>query len=143
AGRWSRIVRPTAAPAAGTPEEAALAEKVLDQLLRRYGILFRATVERERLPVSWYAILQAARRWEARGLARGGRFVSGFPGEQFALPAAVEALRAVRRLPAPADLSPLAPSDPFFTLAPATSGPDLAAAVLASPISPLPALAVP
>lgn len=143
AGRWSRIVRPTAAPAAGTSEEAALAERVLDQLLRRYGILFRAAIERERLPVSWYAILQAARRWEARGLARGGRFVSGFPGEQFALPAAVEALRAVRRLPAPADLPPLAPSDPFFTLAPAFSSPALAAAALTSPISPLPALAVP
>ena len=99
AGRWSVLARPTVPPERGTAEEAELAERVLEQLLRRYGVIFRGAIERERMVVSWYAVLQAARRWEARGLARGGRFVAGFSGEQFALPEAVEALRAARRLP--------------------------------------------
>ncbi len=113
AGRWSLLTRPAGLPGRGTAEEAALAERVLEQLLRRYGVIFRAAIERERMVVSWYAVLQAARRWEARGLARGGRFVAGFSGEQFALPEAVEALRAARRLPPmPAAILP-AVSDPL------------------------------
>ncbi|MGH9535546.1 MAG: DEAD/DEAH box helicase [Terriglobales bacterium] len=113
AGRWSLLSRPAMPlPARGTPEEAALAERLLEQLLRRYGVLFRAAVERERLLVGWYALLQAARRWEARGLARGGHFVRGFSGEQFALPEAVEALRAARRLPSVPRWTP-APTDPL------------------------------
>ncbi len=113
AGRWSLLTRPPGPPERGTAEEAAVAERVLEQLLRRYGVIFRAAIERERMVVSWYAVLQAARRWEARGLARGGRFVAGFSGEQFALPEAVEALRAARRLPPmPAAVRPAA-SDPL------------------------------
>ncbi len=113
AGRWSLLTRPPGPPERGTAEEAAVAERVLEQLLRRYGVIFRAAVERERMVVSWYAVLQAARRWEARGLARGGRFVAGFSGEQFALPEAVEALRAVRRLPPMQAAVQPAASDPL------------------------------
>lgn len=133
AGRWSLLVRPGASPVRGTPEEAGLAEKVLAQLLRRYGVLFRGAVERERLPVSWFALLQAARRWEARGLARGGRFVSGFAGEQFALPEAIEALRAARRLPLAAPMRPLAPGDPLAIVSGGSpeSGTEAAPAALA------------
>ncbi len=67
------------------------------QLLRRYGIVFRDLLARERSAPPWRVLLTMYRRWEARGEIRGGRFVGGFAGEQFALPEAVEALRAVRR----------------------------------------------
>ncbi len=67
------------------------------QFLRRYGIVFRDLLARERSAPPWRVLLTMYRRWEARGEIRGGRFVGGFAGEQFALPEAVEALRAVRR----------------------------------------------
>src|SRR5690606_25163510 len=67
-------------------------------LLRRYGVLLRELTAREALAPPWRYLLVALRRMEARGEVRGGRFVSGLVGEQFALPEAVEALRATRRL---------------------------------------------
>jgi len=91
AGRWSRVL--PAAPAA--PELAA--ETVAWQLLRRYGVVFRRLLERESLLAPWRDVLRVYRRLEARGEIRGGRFVGGFSGEQYALPEAVGALRAVRR----------------------------------------------
>jgi ATP-dependent Lhr-like helicase len=110
AGRWS-LFRP--APAPTPPADAtAQAEFAARALLRRSGVVFRLCVLRERLPVPWSALLRALRRLELRGEVRGGRFVAGHSGEQFALPHAVEALRATRRLdPAP----PLAvsPADPL------------------------------
>jgi ATP-dependent Lhr-like helicase len=66
-------------------------------LLRRYGVVFRELLARERRAPAWRSLLEVFRRWEARQEVRGGRFVSGFVGEQFALPEAVEALRAARR----------------------------------------------
>jgi ATP-dependent Lhr-like helicase len=75
------------------------------QLLRRYGVVLRELLERERGAPPWRALLQVYRRWEAQGEIRGGRFVAGLVGEQFALPEAVEALRAVRR--APDDIQPV------------------------------------
>ena len=69
------------------------------QLLKRYGIVFRDLLARERGAPAWRLLLERYRRWEAQGTIRGGRFVRGFTGEQFALPEAVEALRAVRRAP--------------------------------------------
>ena len=66
------------------------------QLLRRYGILFPELLSRESMAPRWRELVQVLRRMEARGEIRGGRFVSGFVGEQFALPEAVEALRAAR-----------------------------------------------
>jgi ATP-dependent Lhr-like helicase len=70
---------------------------VARQLLRRTGVVFRKTVEREKLPVTWSALSRVYRRLELRGEIRGGRFVGGFAGEQFALPEAVELLRRLRR----------------------------------------------
>ncbi len=67
------------------------------QLARRYGVVFRDLLKRETLPVTWRELLLHYRKMEWRGEMRGGRFVEGFAGEQFALPEAVEALRAVRR----------------------------------------------
>jgi len=67
------------------------------QLLRRYGVVFRDLLGRESLPLAWRDLLVQYRRMELQGEIRGGRFVSGFVGEQFALPEAVESLRALRK----------------------------------------------
>jgi len=69
------------------------------QYLRRYGVIFRDLLTRERGAPPWRRLVAIYRRWEAQGELRGGRFAAGFTGEQFALPGAVEALRAVRRAP--------------------------------------------
>jgi len=78
-------------------EEEAL-EYQARQLLLRYGVFFRELLARENCAPSWRQLLQIYRRLEARGEIRGGRFVNGFVGEQFALPEAVDRLRAQRRL---------------------------------------------
>jgi ATP-dependent Lhr-like helicase len=65
-------------------------------LLARYGVLFRDLLTRESNAPKWRELLNILRRLEARGEIRGGRFVSGFGGEQYALPEAVESLRAAR-----------------------------------------------
>ncbi|MDX2052961.1 MAG: DEAD/DEAH box helicase [Polyangiaceae bacterium] len=75
----------------------ALAEAVADQLLARYGVVFRDLIARESFSIPWRDVLWAFRRLEARGQVRGGRFVTGFVGEQYALPEAVTALRNIRR----------------------------------------------
>src|SRR5690606_19328331 len=90
-GRWSRPPEPSA-----VPDRDRLAEAVAEQLLARWGILFRDVVARESIALPWREIVWALRRLEARGLIRGGRFVTGFTGEQFALPEALETLARVR-----------------------------------------------
>jgi ATP-dependent Lhr-like helicase len=93
-GRWA-VWRP--GEAALRPEERDAI--VARQLLRRYGVVFRDLIARERALPPWRRLLDVYRRWEAQGEVRGGRFVAGVAGEQYALPGAVEALRAVRREP--------------------------------------------
>jgi ATP-dependent Lhr-like helicase len=95
AGRWSLVRRGDAS--AGSSAES-LAESVAWLLLRRYGVVYRRLLTREPawLP-AWHALLRVFRRLEAQGQVRGGRFVAGASGEQYALPEAVSALRAVRR----------------------------------------------
>jgi ATP-dependent Lhr-like helicase len=66
-------------------------------LLRRWGVVFRDLWQRESVRFPWRDVQRALRRLEDRGLVRGGRFVSGFTGEQYALPEAVEQLNAVRK----------------------------------------------
>jgi len=91
-GRWSLL------PPAGVVDDPDdLAEAVAEQLLARWGVVFRDLVAREHLAVPWREIVWAFRRLEARGLIRGGRFVTGFVGEQYALPEALDSLRRVRR----------------------------------------------
>jgi ATP-dependent Lhr-like helicase len=92
AGRWSLV---PLAPAAEDADE--LAEALAEQLLARWGVVFRDLLVREVFTVPWREVLWALRRMEARGTIRGGRFVNGFSGEQYAVPEAVEALRAVRK----------------------------------------------
>ena len=96
AGRWSLIRRPATEPQA----RAAATEHVARTLLRRYGVVFWRLLAREAewLP-PWRDLLRVYRRLEARGEIRGGRFVAGFSGEQYALPDAIGMLREVRRRP--------------------------------------------
>jgi ATP-dependent Lhr-like helicase len=93
-GRWALLVPPD--PAAPLDLDAdELAEAAAGQLLLRWGVVFRDLMVREQLAIPWRDLLFAMRRMEARGVVRGGRFVTGFSGEQFALPEAVEALRRI------------------------------------------------
>jgi ATP-dependent Lhr-like helicase len=102
-GRWNRLGagdRQEAEAEVTTPRRpapSAHAEFVARRLLRRTGVVFRRTTARERIPVPWRDIARACRTLEARGEVRGGRFVAGFDGEQYALPEAVTLLRKMRR----------------------------------------------
>src|SRR5581483_12170655 len=78
-----------AVDANASPERDAAIEMFARALLRRYGIMFRRLLERESLKVSWYELGRIYRRLESRGEIRGGYFVSGISGEQFALPEAI------------------------------------------------------
>jgi ATP-dependent Lhr-like helicase len=82
-------------------------------LLRRYGVMFRRLLARESVDVPWRELVRVYRRLAARGDIRGGRFVSGMSGEQFALPDAVERLREVRRSPATNALITISGADPL------------------------------
>ena len=96
AGRWI-LVRPLVAEADAAPDRSEAVEHVAGVLLQRYGVMFRALLGRESAVPPWQELLRVYRRLEARGEIRGGRFVAGQFGEQFALPEAVEALRAVHK----------------------------------------------
>jgi ATP-dependent Lhr-like helicase len=100
AGRWSLLnERPAHEPdriAAARQTDRAM-ESFARMLLARYGVLFRDLLTRESNAPKWRELLNILRRLEARGDVRGGRFVTGFGGEQFALPEAVDSLRAARR----------------------------------------------
>lgn len=110
AGRWSLL---PSAGAAGDADPDTRAEAVADQLLARYGIVFRDLVARETLALPWREVLWALRRLEARGVARGGRFVAGFAGEQFGLPEAVDGLRSARRAPRAGEILRVSGADPL------------------------------
>jgi ATP-dependent Lhr-like helicase len=118
AGRWSLLPRSGGFPAAteaanGTgPREAAI-EKLARVLLRRYGVVFRRLLERESFPVTWYELGRIYRRWEARGEIRGGYFVGGVSGEQFALPEAIGLLRSIRKSSSNGELITLSAADPL------------------------------
>jgi ATP-dependent helicase Lhr and Lhr-like helicase len=121
AGRWS-MVRP---PVATEPQPDD-AEAVARTLLRRYGVICWRLLEREPawLP-PWRELVRACRRLEARGEIRGGRFIAGLTGEQFALPDAVALMRQRRRQPADAAFVCIAASDPANVLGTLVPGPKL------------------
>jgi ATP-dependent Lhr-like helicase len=123
AGRWALARRP--APEAS---EGAAVEHLAHTLLRRYGVVFWRLLAREAawLP-PWRDLLRVYRRLEARGEIRGGRFVAGFAGEQFALPEAVGALREVRRKEATGAFVSLSGADPLNLVGIVTPGARLAA----------------
>ena len=82
-------------------------------LLKRYGVVLRDLLARETNLPKWRDLQIAFRRLEARGEIRGGRFVDGFLGEQFALPVAVESLRATRKLPLTGEAVVVSAADPL------------------------------
>ncbi len=115
AGRWSLFSAEI--PVSKDPlEKARRADEAIESaarmLLARYGVVFRDLVARESNIPKWGALLRMLRRLEDRGEVRGGRFVSGFGGEQFALPHAVESLRAARHREMPETLT-IAGADPM------------------------------
>ena len=116
-GRWSlwRNEDPGAADAA--------IETLARQLLQRYGVVFRELLARETRCPPWRLLLQAYRRMEARGEIRGGRFVGGFVGEQYALPDAVESMRSVRRLAPDTEPVMVSCTDPLNLVGILTPGP--------------------
>jgi ATP-dependent Lhr-like helicase len=107
AGRWSLM------PEAGAVSREAAVEQQAWSLLRRYGVVFRRLLVREANAAPWRELARVYRRLEARGEIRGGRFVSGMSGEQFALPDAVERLREIRRRPHDGKLITISGADPL------------------------------
>jgi ATP-dependent Lhr-like helicase len=130
AGRWSLLRSPSkqisASKSAYSAEDSGryntgnraseregAIEKFARVLLRRYGVVFRRLLERESLPVTWYELGRIYRRWEARGEIRGGYFVGGISGEQFALPEAIGLLRSIRKSSPKSELITLSAADPL------------------------------
>jgi ATP-dependent Lhr-like helicase len=102
AGRWSIIHRETGNGSIATrgnqnPIDHEKAEEIAWTLVKRYGVVFKRLLEREGITLPWRVLLRIYHRLEARGEIRGGRFVAGISGEQFALPEAVGMLRSIRR----------------------------------------------
>lgn len=147
AGRWTlthRSARPAAPPEAerfastsnrnvggrqgAGGDGADPVEQVARLLLKRYGVVFWKLLERESVWLPpWRDLLRAYRRLEARGDIRGGRFVAGFSGEQFALPEAVTNLREARRAPRKGELVVVSGADPLNLCGILTPGPKIAA----------------
>ncbi|MGY2441198.1 DEAD/DEAH box helicase [Pseudomonas sp. SDO52101_S400] len=129
AGRWALLRRGPVVENSQTASPETL-EHIAMTLLRRYGVVFWRLLEREAdwLP-SWRELLRTFHRLEARGEIRGGRFVSGLAGEQFALPEAIPLLREVRRRPPDGGLIAVCGVDPLNlagTLLPGAKVPALA-----------------
>jgi ATP-dependent Lhr-like helicase len=123
-GRWA-LARRARAPQTSVNADDAV-EHLARTLLRRYGVVFWRLLEREAawLP-PWRDLLRVYRRLEARGEIRGGRFVAGFSGEQFALPEAVGMLREIRRKPGADAFVSLSGADPLNLVGILTPGPKL------------------
>jgi ATP-dependent Lhr-like helicase len=126
AGRWSILQRTTGNPEVlsepravatgsniGSTPAPEVMEKVARILLKRYGVVFKRLLEREGLTLPWRVLLRIYHRLEARGEIRGGRFVAGISGEQFALPEAVGMVRAIRRAPANDNMISVSAADPL------------------------------
>jgi ATP-dependent Lhr-like helicase len=107
AGRWSLLY-----PLQGEDSSRAV-ESVCRVLLERYGVVFRELLVRENMLPRWRDLLINFRRLEDRGEVRGGRFISGFIGEQFALPIAVESLRAMKNIQPSGETITISAADPL------------------------------
>ncbi len=123
AGRWSLLHRSNGSLEASSvsspsrlnqkPIDPETAEEVARVLLKRYGVVFKRLLEREGVSLPWRVLLRTYHRLEARGEIRGGRFVAGISGEQFALPEAVGMLRSIRRAGAQDSLISVSAADPL------------------------------
>jgi ATP-dependent Lhr-like helicase len=117
AGRWALL----------HSEKADDVETIARTLLKRYGVVFRVMLQRESHLPPWRDLVRVYRRLEARGDVRGGRFVAGFGGEQFAAPDAVGRLRAIRKLQKTGELVVLSAADPLNLVGVLTPHPRVAA----------------
>ncbi len=120
AGRWS-LLR-SARPPRDDRDRFASVEHIARVLLRRYGVVFRKLLEHETGLPPWRDLLYVYRRMEARGELRGGRFVQGFAGEQFALPDAMQTLRRIRKQAQDGALVAIAATDPLNLTGSITAG---------------------
>ncbi|HTA21440.1 MAG TPA: DEAD/DEAH box helicase, partial [Polyangia bacterium] len=116
AGRWSLLRAPSV-------DDETRTEELARQYIRRYGVVFRDVLAREAHAPPWRDLLRVYRRLEMRGELRGGRFVGGFVGEQFAAPEAVETLRAVRKEPKRGEIVRVSACDPLNLVGILTPGP--------------------
>jgi ATP-dependent Lhr-like helicase len=129
AGRWTLLRKFDSTVIAENSHR--ISEKAVEAyarvLLHRYGVVFRRLMERESLGVSWFELGRMYRRLEARGEIRGGHFVNGVSGEQFALPEAVGMLRSMRRAAPAGELVVINAADPLNLLGIPSPGPRLTA----------------
>jgi len=133
AGRWSILSRVNERADVSTTSEKndklkfvgqdfETTEQIARVLLKRYGIVFKRILEREGITIPWRVLLRVYHRLEARGEIRGGRFVAGISGEQFALPEAVGMVRSIRRAPANETMISVSAADPLNLVGIITSG---------------------
>jgi len=132
AGRWSLLQTPgvetdTAPRRNGSANHEESIEAFARVLLRRYGVVFRRILEKESISVPWFELVRVYRRLEARGEIRGGYFISGVSGEQFALSEAIGSLRSIRKTPGNGDLIVISAADPLNLAGILTPGPRVAA----------------
>ncbi len=137
AGRWVCLQREGPAPFPNVPGNGSNGNQSIDRdaidavahkLLARYGVVFRKVLERESINVPWRDLLRVYRRLEARGELRGGRFVGGFSGEQFASTEAVQLLRSIRRAAPDETLISISAADPLNLVGVITPGSRLSSA---------------
>jgi ATP-dependent Lhr-like helicase len=121
-GRWALLRAAVAEPSRQELTQETLGA-IARQLLLRWGVVFRDLLVRETIAPAWRDLLVTLRRMEAQGEIRGGRFVSGFVGEQFARPEAVELLREIRRDKQIGDAPEVAAADPLNLAGIITPGP--------------------
>ena len=126
AGRWSLVTPTHGQSGEGSGQQAGL-DLVAGVLLRRYGVVFRALLARETTTPPWHDLLKVYRKLEARGDIRGGRFIAGHYGEQFALPEALEGLRSIRKQPNDEEICVVSAADPLNLVGILTPGPKLPA----------------
>ncbi len=122
AGRWTRVTPGEGLTGDHTVRDGPAAETIARALLLRYGVVFRRLAVREGTLPPWRDLLRVYRRLEARGEIRGGRFVAGFAGEQYALPEAVSYVRATRRETGSGELIAVSAADPLNLLGIITPG---------------------
>ena len=131
AGRWSLLRKPLSEGSEGENRRTAGREESIEAfariLLRRYGVVSRRIAEKEYFHVPWFELIRVFRRLEARGEVRGGYFVGGLSGEQFARPEAIGLLRSIRKTKAKGELLAISAADPLNLVGILTPGPRIAA----------------
>ena len=130
-GRWSLLRAAIRGDLEPIEETGASRDEAVEAfarvLLQRYGVVTRRIADKESLRVSWYELLRVFRRLEARGEIRGGYFVAGLSGEQFARPEAIALLRSIRKTAPDGELVAISAADPLNLVGILTAEPRVAA----------------